>query len=178
MKGVSSRECFQKWSKIQRKGDLFRLSCHSNSSLSLDYISSTVADMAREGWVADIVVIDYADILAPPKGIKDTRDQINENWKQMRRISQDFHCLVLTATQADADSYTRKVLGRRNFSDDRRKHDHVTAMLGLNVTDEDKEYGITRVNWLDRRDDEFTEGRQVYVAGCLSIGCPAMKSCI
>jgi hypothetical protein len=126
--------------------------------------------------VPDAVVIDYADITAPYPGVKEGRDQINENWMHLRRISQDYHCLVLTATQADADSYSRRLMGRKNFSDDRRKHDHVTAMLGLNVTDEDKEVGITRVNFLDRREGGYTEKGQVWVAGCLAIGCPVLKS--
>jgi hypothetical protein len=173
---VTASEVLREWKRIQRKKDLFRLSCHSNSSLSVQMISATLQDWAREDWVADVVVIDYADILAPPAGITETREKVNESWKHLRRISQDFHCLVLTATQADASSYKQGLLGRWNFTDDRRKHDHVTAMIGINVTDEDKEKQVSRLNYIDRRGDAFTERSQVHVAGCLDIGCPAIKS--
>jgi len=139
-------------------------------------IASILGEWAREGWVADVVIVDYADILQPYPGVSDRRDQINENWKMLRRISQDYHCLVLTATQSDAGGYDTKLLRRSNFSEDRRKHDHVTAMLGLNSTVEEKRLGITRVNWLDRRDRDYVEDEQVYVAGCLGIGCPIILS--
>jgi len=168
--------CFRSWRKIQGGRDLFRLQCYSNSSLSVMKIASILGEWAREGWVADVVIVDYADILQPYPGVSDRRDQINENWKMLRRISQDYHCLVLTATQSDAGGYDTKLLRRSNFSEDRRKHDHVTAMLGLNSTVEEKRLGITRVNWLDRRDRDYVEDEQVYVAGCLGIGCPIILS--
>jgi hypothetical protein len=175
--GISPRTCFAKWKKLQRGQDRFRLSCNPNNSLSAEAILSNLQSWEREGWVADIVVIDYADLLTKPFGASDNREGINENWKMLRRISQEFHCCVVTATQSDAAGYKQKVLSRTNFSDDRRKHDHVTAMLGINVTDKEKGLGISRLNWLDRREEEFTEGKQVHVAGCLGIGCVAMKSC-
>ena len=174
--GVAPSECLAAWRRAQRGRDLFRLSCFSNRSLEVSRVASILSGWTRDGWEPDVLIIDYADILAVPRGVRETRDQINENWMAMRRISQDFHCLVVTATQADAASYDKNLLSRRNFSDDRRKHDHVTAMIGLNVTDEDKEQGRFRLNFLDRRDAAFTEGRQVHVAGCLEIRCPVMKS--
>ena len=153
---VTASETHREWRKVQREMDLFRLSCHSNSSLSTQMIASMLQDWAREDWVVDVVVIDYADILAPPKGVEAVRDQINESWKHLRRISQDLHCLVVTATQADAKSYDRNLLGRSNFSEDRRKHDHVTAMIGINVTDDDKKKEVSRLNYIERRGDAFT----------------------
>jgi len=155
---------------------MFRLCCYSNNSLTVEKISSLLSEWSNDGWEPDAVVLDYADILAPPKGVKEKRDQINENWMHLRRVSQDFHCLVLTATQADAKSYGKRLLTKQNFSDDRRKHDHVTAMLALNALDEEKELGVMRINYLDRREAAYTESGEVWVAGCLDIGCPCMKS--
>jgi hypothetical protein len=173
---VTPFECRAAWNKIQRGEKNFKLSCHPNSSLSVSLIDSIIKDKVREEWIPDVVIIDYADILAAPQGISDDRNKINENWKYMRRISQEYHCLVVTATQADADSYDRKLLKRKNFSDDRRKHDHVTAMIGINSTDEEKSMGITRLNFLDRRDSEYTEGGQVWVVGNLDLGRPVIIS--
>ncbi|MHC1623159.1 MAG: hypothetical protein ACXQTR_01045 [Candidatus Methanospirareceae archaeon] len=175
---VSARDCFRRWKKLLRGRDRFRLSCHSNSSLSVSGIESYLSSWARDGWVADVVVIDYADILAPPAGRWEYRHAINENWKHLRRISQDYHCAVVTATQADAQSYDKALLSRKNFNEDRRVHDHVTAMIGINMTTEEKKKGVCRLNWLDRRGEDFNEQRQVKVAGCLDVGCPSLKSMI
>ena len=106
------------------------------------------------------------------------RDKINETWKQMRSLSQKYHCLVVTATQADAASYETDLIRRRNFSEDKRKYAHVTGMIGINQKDpEEKEKEVMRLNWLKLRDGLYSETRCVYIAGCLSIANPAIRSC-
>ena len=163
--------------KRRRAPDSLRLSSHPASSISVAGIDSVLDSWERLGWVADVVVIDYADILAAPSGMTPgDRECINESWKQMRNMSQRRHCLVVTATQADAGAYDADVIRRGNFSDDRRKNDHVTGMLGLNASDDEKDAGITRLNWTKRREEAFNESRCVHVAGCLAIGRPWLKS--
>lgn len=162
--------------KAKSNDTLLRLSCHPNSSLNVHGIVSILQTWDRESWSPDIVVIDYADILAPPSGVADTRDQINMTWKQLRNLSQSRHCLVLTATQADAASYKAGILDMSNFSEDKRKLAHVTGMIGLNATKEEKDLGVLRLNWIVRREEEYSEGRCVYCAGCLAIGDPFIKS--
>lgn len=165
----------QKHAKGKGK-DRLRLSVHPNSSLTVAGMNSILLMWEREGWVPDVIVVDYADILAPPSGVAETRDQINATWKQLRALSQKLHCCVVTATQSDANSYNATLMNRSNFSEDRRKMDHVTGMIGINMTDEEKEDGIYRLNWLKRRDAEYVENKCVYTAGALSIGRPVMKS--
>jgi hypothetical protein len=153
------------------------LSVHPNSSINVEGIVSTLNVWERSGWVPDVVVVDYADILSIPTGYRPgDRDAINETWKQLRNLSQSRHILVVTATQADANSYTANTIRRGNFSDDRRKNDHVTGMLGINATEEEQELGIFRLNWTKRREEAYTESRCVHVAGCLHLGRPHIKS--
>jgi len=175
LEAVDARKAFRAWSRLDKIGR-FRLMVHSSGSFSAEKLSSWIGDTEREGWVPDVVVIDYADLLALPHGTE-KREGIDESWRRLRRLSQDFHCCVVTATQGDAASYRAGLIRAGNFSDSRTKNDHVTAALGLNVGDEDRDRGVTRVNWLKRRDDAFAESWQVAVAGCLSVGCPLVVSC-
>lgn len=158
-------------------GSLLRISVHPNSTVNVGGISSVLDVWERDGWVPDVVVVDYADILAVPQGfVPGDRESINQTWKEFRGLSQRRHILVVTATQADAASYTAHLIGRSNFSDDRRKNDHVTGMLGINATEEEQSRGIFRLNWVKRREEAYTETRCVYVAGCLGIGRPHICS--
>jgi len=175
LEAVNARKAFRAWSRMDRVGR-FRLMVHSSGSLSAEQLAAHVANGEREGWVPDVIVLDYADLLALPSGME-KREGIDETWRRLRRLSQDFHCCVVTATQGDAASYRASLIRAGNFSDSRTKNDHVTAALGLNVGDEDKNRGVTRVNWLKRRDEAFSENWQIAVAGCLAIGCPLMVSC-
>lgn len=155
----------------------FRLSTHPNSSINVQGVTNIIQGWQRDGWSPDVVVIDYADILAPPYGVADTRDQINLTWKQLRGLSQKLHACVITATQADAMSYNQELLGMHNFSEDKRKLAHCTAMMGLNQTDIEKEQQIFRYNWIVRRSGKYSPRWCIHVAGCLDIGRPDMKAC-
>lgn len=167
--------------KLKTRKSLFRLACYPNSTLNVHEIQSQLELWEQtDGYAADVVVIDYADILAPMPGAQryDMRDRINENWKAMRGLSQARHCLVVTATQSDAKSYDVPTISRRHFSDDKRKYAHVTAMIGINQTLEEQAQEVQRLNMIVRRSAAYNTANAVTVAGCLAIGNPACRSVI
>lgn len=164
--------------KVKSKESYLKLSCHYNSTLSVEGIESILQDWERTSdWIPDVVVIDYADILKMDYPGREGRDCINETWKRLRGLSQKRHCLLMTATQSDADSYDRDTLKMKNFTDDRRKIDNVTGMIGINQTKSEKKKGLMRLNWISLRDDEFHSSDCVHVAGCLAMANPAIRSC-
>lgn len=172
------------WAAFQRilnkrlKGkECLRMSQHPNDSINVKGIEAILQGWERDEWLPDVIVIDYADILAPPADVHDHRQQINTTWKQLRALSQSRHCLVVTATQSDAASYSQWVLTKANFSEDKRKLAHVTGMVGLNVTAEEKEANIMRFNWVEQREGDFSPYRCLHIANCLGVGLPLVKCC-
>lgn len=163
--------------RVKSRDTLWKLSCHPNSTLTMNGLRSILAGWEREGWTPDVVIIDYADILGTDFPKLDERHQINKAWQQMRALSQSLHCLVVTASQTDSDAYKRNIITRTNFSEDKRKLAHVTGMIGLNQTPEEKDQGITRLNWVVRREGGFSETLCVHVAGHLGLANPAILSC-
>lgn len=162
--------------RVKSKRSYFKLCVYPNSSINVAGIRAKLRAWQLAGWSPDVVVIDYADILAPPAGRMEPRDAINETWKQLRRLSQEHHCLVLTATQADADSYARDIQDRRNFSEDKRKLSHVTGLIGINVTAKEKEQGLMRLNWIVAREIDFSIRRCCHVATSLGLANPLALS--
>lgn len=165
------------WRRRYRKQ--FRLCTYANETLTVAEIKSLLNDWERMGgFVPDVIVIDYADILAAEPDIKtySFRDQTNRIWQRLRSLSQERHCLLVTATQSDAASYEMEMLRKANFSEDKRKYAHVTAMYGLNQTDEEKRIGILRINELVVREGEFYETNQVRVLQRLQMGQPYLGS--
>lgn len=136
--------------------------------------------LVQEGWIADVVVIDYADNLSPMPGTHQARDdlQIAATWSQLRAISQIFNCLVVTATQVKAAGYGDRdrisLLGPEHFSGSRTKNDHVTAMFGINQSLDEKKKNLVRLNSLEQRHE--ADPPIVYVAGCPQLSNPAMVS--
>jgi hypothetical protein len=176
--GMANKAMAKLLRRGRRAGDALKLSTHPAGSLTVAGMTAILDGWERGlGWVPDVIVVDYADILAPPAGIQaGDREAHNVNWMQLRAISQKRHCLVVTATQADAASYDAPLIRRGNFSDDRRKNDHVTGMFGLNATEAESDLGLVRLNWTKRREEAYAESRCCHVAGCLSIARPHMFS--
>jgi hypothetical protein len=176
---LSSSVAYKAFRRICREGDLFRLSCHANSTLTVAGVSGLLKSWEQtDGWRADVIILDYSDILAPPFGMKESNEQIDENWKQLRRLSQETHTLVLTATQSNAAAYTGKdtTLSRKHFSGRKTKLAHCNAMVGINCTDADKEKGVARLNWVVRRDASFSSRKVATIIGCLKVASPAVLS--
>lgn len=162
--------------RIRSLDDYFKMACYSNFSVSALDIENEISELIRQEWIPDVVVIDYADIMAPIDSRKEHRHQVNETWMTLRRISSEFHILLVTATQADAETYDKRTQTRRNFSDDKRKHSHVTAMIGNNQTQVEKKVGVRRFNILDKRDGNSNEFDCVVAAGCLDVCSPCILS--
>lgn len=154
----------------------FKISPHPGHSINMTGVRSVLDTWARDGWECDIVLIDYADLLAPLDRKLEKRDQINETWVSMRALTMERHVLLVTATQANRVGYGVEVLTKEHISDDKRKVGHVTALYGINRTAEEKATGMCRINCIDARSFSYNPRRVVYVAGCLEEARPAILS--
>jgi len=172
------KACERTLREIRANRSYFKLFCYENFSINVMGIRAEIERLCHQDqWVPDVICIDYCDLLAPPPGWKmEVRDQVNTTWKHLRGMSQKYHCLLLTATQANAASFSKTIIDRSNFSEDVRKLAHVTGMVGINFTNEEKERGLCRLNWIVLRDSEFSSRRCVVVASCLALANPAVIS--
>lgn len=167
----------RKWRERYKKR--FRLSTYANETLSVFEIKALLDVWEKqENFIPDVIIIDYADLLTSDPDIRglDFRNRQNIIWQRLRALSQERHCLVITATQAAASSYEKRLLTMSDFSEDKRKLAHVTACYGLNQTGEEKRIGIMRINPIVVREDDFFTGQPVYVLQRLQIGCPVLES--
>lgn len=165
---------------FQKKKRHFRISTHPNNTLTVSRIKGIINSWERNhNFVPDAVVIDYADLLIDEK-VTEFRQAQNQIWKDLRALSQERNCLVLTATQADAKSYEKNILTMSNFSEDKRKFAHVTAMFGLNQDryGREKKLGIMRINQIVIREGEFDSTMAVSVLQNLNTSHPFLDSFI
>jgi len=159
------------------KGKDFKLSVHPSDQLTVTGLKVILDNWETfDNFIPDVVIIDYADNLAPENRREEFRHQQNQIWKLLRGLSQERHCFVATATQANAGSYDQTTLTMKHFSEDKRKYAHVTAMVGLNQTHEEKRARLMRLNMLVQREGEFYAEDSVTVAHDLWRGRPLLFS--
>ena len=156
--------------------DKIRLITYPSESLTMSKINMENDILIKTGFNPQVTIVDYMDLLAPDKDTTHLkpRDQENKKWQRARKFSQKTNQLFLSASQSDAQGFDVKFLSKKNFSEDRRKLDHVTAMLGLNMSFDEKKKGIMRINDIAVRDTEGTNF--IYVLHKLQIGRPILNA--
>ena len=180
VKALTGWDAAKSWRTFQSRtrNRSFMLSVHPSNMLSVAGIDGELNKWeASDGFVPDVIVIDYADNLAPENLREENyRLQQVQTWKSLRSLSQKRDCLVVTATQANAASYDQETLEMKNFSESKLKYAEVTAMIGLNQTPDEKIAGIMRINMIVAREGEFFSGHTVKVAQDLWRGKPCLFS--
>lgn len=161
-------------SKCKRQ---LRVKAYDTGTLTPSEMRSQLDTWEKEDdFVPDLVITDYADIMTGDT--QEFRHRQNEIWMGLRALSLNRDCLVVTVTQADAASYSSNKLQLKNFSEDKRKYSHVTAMWSLNQTSDgrEKKLGIMRIGELLVREGEFNPENEVAILQDLWIGRPYLGS--
>ena len=165
-----------RWTR-RMKGKRFKLSCHESGTLTVKGAKRILENWEKyEGFIPDVIIFDYADVMGVEDTNKEFRHQENDRWKAMRALSQNKHCCVITASQADAGSYGKESLTKKNFSEDKRKYAHVTAFYAINQTDKEKELGVMRIGELVVREEDYNSSRRITILQCLDMGRPLLHS--
>lgn len=149
--------------------------CWPTQTLTVPMLERELKDMAvYERFTPDVVVLDYADIMRSNNTRLDERDRLNEIWAGLRGMAQDREILIATASQTGRAT----VNGARDADDadlaeDIRKLAHVTKLLVINQTLEERAQGIYRISNNTTR-DEAAATTQLVCTSMLAIGEPMM----
>lgn len=172
-KGLTSKAVMRKLKSMELaiKNGSFRLICYPAYSANVSVIKTEIENLRHyEGFHPDAVVIDYADILAPEPGSpKEYRHRINETWLAIRNLAQEIHGLTVTASQSGRGTFSNDIK-EEDTAEDVRKLAHVTHMIALNQTKEEKKSQIMRLNVLVSRNEEFFDGHELEVLYNYGIG--------
>lgn len=166
---VAGEKLSRRWGKKSR----MKLVNYANGTLTVSKLEAELDLWERnDNFIPNVIIVDYMDLFEPDKinGNDQNRHKINEIWKRCRRISQERNCCFISASQSDTLSYTSKWIGMKHFSESKTKNAHVTGMITLNQTPEEKRRGIMRLGSLLTRENEFDETKGVTVLQSLATG--------
>lgn len=175
---LNAKDAYRITSRFSKaSGGSIRLVCQPTGTLNVKGIEGILRRLEfEEGFIPQVIIIDYADILAPEQPRNEQRRIENDRWEAMRRLSQVWQALVLTATQADTKSYKKWLLTMDNFSESKTKLAHCTAMFGLNQMSFEKKRNIMRINEVVVREADYDVSSWVTVLQSLKTGRPYIAS--
>ena len=135
---------------------------------SVEQITNRVEELAEDGFVTDVLIIDYADITKPIGGGPEVRNQLDLMWKHLRGFAMKFHCAVITASQTNRTALNNSVVDASTISEDFRKLAHVTSFVSMEQTPTMHKNHILRLRNIAMRNGATT-GPCVFPQ-CLELG--------
>jgi replicative DNA helicase len=102
----------------------------------------------------DLVVVDYADIMAPNFRYNDVIENSKSIYVDLRAIAQEKNVAMLTATQTNREGYKATVAKAEHVAEDFNKVRTVDLMISINITDEERSRGEARLYFAASRNQE------------------------
>ena len=167
------KEPKQKSLKRLFRGGSFRIYAEPAYSLTVEGLENKLDDLAYEGFYPDVIIIDYADIMAPSDK-NEYRQQIDGIWKRLRALAQKRKAVVVTASQTNRGALSSEV-NAESISEDIRKLAHVTSMVSISKPKSYKQNTLAIFSQVALRDG-VPELRKVIATQNLSIGRPILES--
>jgi replicative DNA helicase len=160
--------------KMVRTGELKFIEFPTYGASARDIETELINLEYYEGFIPDVVIVDYADILKPINERVDYRHQLDTTWKKLRGIAQDRSLLMVTGSQTGRGGMERDVTAT-DVAEDYRKLAHVTKMIALNQNKKEKEDGIMRMSNIVQREGKMNINEAI-VLQCYDIGRPYIDS--
>ncbi len=114
--------------------------------------SATVADLRRmierfksRGLIFDLVVVDYADIMAPERYTDNTQENSKSVYVGLRGLAMQEDFAILTATQTNREGYKATVAKAEHVADDFNKIRIADIIISINKTEEERAIGEARL---------------------------------
>lgn len=167
--GLNSRKIrgvFNK-QKIKTKGDIIVRSFPSNT-LTFQKMSKCLDEYALQGYVVDVLLIDFLDNLKSFNK-SEHRHSIDEKWTNTRRLAQEKHIAIGTVSHTKKENFKKDIeMGSPN--EDYRKENHITQMIGINQTPEEKKKQVARLNIFHNRENDCNSKEFFVCLECRDLG--------
>lgn len=102
----------------------------------------------------DLVVVDYADIMAPNYRTSDAIENSKGVYVDLRAIAFEENVAVLTATQTNREGFKSTVAKAEHVAEDFNKVRTVDLMISINKTEEEAARGESRLYFAASRNQE------------------------
>ncbi len=154
-------------------GDNIRVKCYPRFAASVKDIQRDLDILEQtEGFIPDVIAVDYADILRPDGrgGGSEPRHGIDEIWKTLASMAAERHCLLFSASQGNRGSIYKENMDQADLAEWIGKLGHVDLFASVNQSTAEKKRGIVRLGMLAHRHKEFHEKDHVMLLQAFSLG--------
>ena len=126
----------------------------ASGSMSPRMLRNLLERYRNRGVIFDLVVVDYADIMAPDHRTDNVIENSKEIYVGLRALAFEFDCAVLTATQTNRDGYKAQTAKAEHVAEDFNKIRTADLVISINSTEEERAQGVSRLYFAASRNQE------------------------
>ncbi|MMZ43658.1 Replicative DNA helicase [compost metagenome] len=128
---------------------------YKTNECSVNSIRSHLTRLKMEkGFVPDLIIVDYGDLLQPRRTYSDKRFELESIYLDLRDLGDEFSCPVWTASQANRGALDKKIITLADLAEAFNKANIADFMVALCQTVEEKRDLIMRWHIAKFRDGE------------------------
>jgi replicative DNA helicase len=140
--------------KLNYKSGKLMMRDYPSGLLKPSQINRAIENYRAEGLIMDLVVVDYADIMAAEYRSDSLIENLRSIYVDLRAIAHTQNVAMLTATQTNREGAKAATAKATDIGDDWNKARTADILIGLNATDDEKAKGEARLTWLLSRNTE------------------------
>lgn len=136
-----------------RKGKL-KVKKYPTKTITVNTVRALLDQLkAVEGFVPDVLIIDYGMLLKPLHNYADKRTGIEDNYEQIRALADDYNCAVWTAAQGNRSALSKKIVTMADLAECFAIANTADVMVCLCQTKKEKLKGDIRMFLAKVRDN-------------------------
>ena len=109
---------------------------YPTKSASISTLKRHIKSMHNQGYIPDMVVIDYADIMKATKTYGEKRYELESNVEQLRGMAGELQIPVWTASQTNRDGWDKDVVSLNTISESAAKAFVADLIISVGRTEE------------------------------------------
>lgn len=130
---------------FKEKAGKFIIREYPSGSMTVSTLRRMIEHYKSQGIVFDLVIIDYADLMAPERYTDNAIENSKNVYVNLRGLAMQEGFALLTATQTNRDGYKSAVAKAEHVSEDFNKIRIADLVISINKTDEERAVGEARL---------------------------------
>ena len=165
------------WFRYTKLPLTFRIISCGKNDMTPGKLKRGLQDLKRTlNWKPDVIVLDYFDNMGSDGNEKEERHKSNAIAGGLRKLALDEDVLIVTATQTNREGFKSTNVAEHQIGEDKRKLDHITALITISSSSEDKRERMVRYSKPISRETEIEEGWDVGCFRNLALGRQMVKT--
>jgi replicative DNA helicase len=149
---VSAQATIDEVEKFKGHFRCYEYSARKCSVDTIDLLLTRLRD--REGFVPQVLVVDYGSIMAPRTAYKERRFELASIYRELRDVAKEWDLVLWTAAQTNRESFTKRIVSLNDLSECIDIAQIADGLFCICQTEDEREKDWCRLYIAKMRDDE------------------------